>query len=398
MNYFFSTWYHALNDAFSQSSSTITSIVEAVDPKQKTNVGLSDVLLALSFGLAFIVAPELGAMADATTKVVGHLFTTLVQQAPGVGRALWPKGTIDSQLYQIGQLNTIGQQVIAGVENNLNAGLQAVQGDLETFITFTSSGAFSVPEDQRPSLPNQTQGLLLGLTTFLVSSALKSNGYLANIVTGVDPQKMTTDSSFPLPCWAAWDCANECSHRDLNCQSYDSYSHCDRWYYSRRFHSAFTLGSTTNYEQNPSDLMNTILSNNWTTGALLFENAALCAIPSSITDNPAVKNTIWNMPYNPRWWTTLTDAVAVNVFDVGDRAIRDIMYIYNTQNKYNTCHEDAIAQNDSLINHNPPSIMTNHPNNTLFQFGPNGPDFSCTSQLDLGFVTSWGDVANGLYY
>jgi hypothetical protein len=364
---------------------------------QKTHVGLSDVLLALSFGLAFSVALELGEIADATTKVVGHLFNTLLQQAPGVGRALWRIGTVDSQVIQIGQLNTVGQQVVAGVEKNLNAGLQAVQGDLETFIQFTSGGAFSVPEDQRPSFPNQTQGLLVGLTTFLVSSALKSNGYLASIVTGVNLEQMTTNSSFPLPCWAAWNCANECSHRNLNCQSYDLYTHRDRWYYSRHFDSAFTLGSTTQYDQNPSDLLNRILSNNWTTGALLFENAALCNIPSSISKNTVVTNTIWNMPYNPRWWTTLTDAVAVNVFGTSDKDIQDIRYIYNTQNKYDARHEDAIGQNTTLISLQP-STLTNHPNNTLFNFGPSGPDFSCTSQLDLSFVTTWHDVANGLYY
>ncbi len=41
------------------------------------------------------------------------------------------------------------------------------------------------------------------------------------------------------------------------------------------------------------------------------------------------------MPYNPRWWTTLTvTAVAVNVFGTRDKDIQDFMYIYNTQKRY----------------------------------------------------------------
>ncbi len=59
------------------------------------------------------------------------------------------------------------------------------------------------------------------------------------------------------------------------------------------------------------------------------------------------------MPYNPRWWTTFTDAVAVNVFGTTDKDVQDIVYIYNTQNKYDTCHEDAIGQNTALISLQP---------------------------------------------
>jgi len=69
----------------------------------------------------------------------------------------------------------------------------------------------------------------------------------------------------------------------------------------------------------------------------------------------------------------------------------------STTLKNDTCHEDAIGQNTTLISLQP-STSTNHPNITLFDYGPSGSDFSCTSQLDLSFVPTWHDVANGLYY
>lgn len=81
-------------------------------------------------------------------------------------------------------------------------------------------------------------------------------------------------------------------------------------------------------------------------------------------------------------FSVFIDAVAVNVFGTSEKNIQRIMYIYSTQSKYDACHEDAIGQNTTLISLRP-STLTNHPNNTLFNFGPSGPDFSCTSQLDL---------------
>ena len=55
MHAFFNDWYTAVNNAAGiPASSIIDAIVQEVDPEVKTKVLLSDVLTALSAGLAFV--------------------------------------------------------------------------------------------------------------------------------------------------------------------------------------------------------------------------------------------------------------------------------------------------------------------------------------------------------
>jgi len=79
--------------------------VSEIDPKQATNFLLSDILTALSFGLAFVAAPEVAVGVEgiqAATAAAGEALITGLQNTPAVGKAIWSTGTIDSQSIQIG--------------------------------------------------------------------------------------------------------------------------------------------------------------------------------------------------------------------------------------------------------------------------------------------------------
>ena len=81
-----------------------------MDPQKKTGVSLTNLLVALSVGLAFIVAPEiapeafvavetaetLGISAEAAASGLtsaAHALVVGVSQVPMVARAMWPEGT-----------------------------------------------------------------------------------------------------------------------------------------------------------------------------------------------------------------------------------------------------------------------------------------------------------------
>lgn len=89
--------------------------------------------------------------------------------------ALWPTETESTKLVQIGELDTQLYELIGGLSTMLNNGLSVVMGDLDSFIGFASSGAFC--SDEAPSIPEQASGMDLALRTFLLSSAMKANGW-----------------------------------------------------------------------------------------------------------------------------------------------------------------------------------------------------------------------------
>ena len=187
VNKFFSKWYRATEDAFASSLSTIDSIVRLLDPIVKTKVALNDVVTALTFGLALIAGPEFGGLTDEATQRVSGLLVTLIQQTPGLAKGLWPLGTSNSQLLQISELSVLNQNITTKLEEVLNGGLQTLEGNVTQFLSFVAGGVFSGSEDQQPTFPDQTQGLLLVLTTFVVSTALAWTGWDVVMLPRINP-------------------------------------------------------------------------------------------------------------------------------------------------------------------------------------------------------------------
>ncbi len=100
INDFFTTMYQALGYATTQAQSIIQSVVTEINPKQATSFLLSNILTALSFGLAFVAAPEVAVGVGgikAATAAAGEAFLTGLQNAPAVVKAIWPTGILDFQ-------------------------------------------------------------------------------------------------------------------------------------------------------------------------------------------------------------------------------------------------------------------------------------------------------------
>lgn len=182
INSFFTNWYTAANNAAADAANIISAVVHLIDPPTQTNMVLSDVLTALTVGLALLGLPEVtgaiqGAQIAAEAKTAANVLNTAIQNAPGVAKAIWPAGTADSQTFQIGQLGANLQSIDTGISNTLESGLEMIMSDVPSFTGFASSGSFS--GSSYPSLPNDTAGLQIGFQTYLVTSAMANNQWLA---------------------------------------------------------------------------------------------------------------------------------------------------------------------------------------------------------------------------
>lgn len=282
----------------------------------------------------------------------------------------------------------------------MNNGLQAIQNDSNMFIDFVYGGDFSVPEDQRPSLPKQTQGISPALTTFLVSSAFANTGWNIAAVSNVDPLAITTNSSASLPDWATLDCTECHELRDLDCRAEDlnnSTGQCNHWWYSASLNTAFTLGGG-NPGKNTKELLSKIFDNQWTTGALLFENVGYCDVfalwQDSDNNGSAIQRALAeSFSRNVDFWTNniadvtsqgpsvvLGITLAPNL--IYDYVVSDYQYsipAFNTSNQTIAIYAAGAA--------------TPHPPNTPYRYQSTGNvDFSCASQLGMQVRTTWEDV------
>ena len=86
----------------------ITDTLNPVQIKSST-ITLNDILTALSAGLAIIPLP--GA---AAASIPAKILSAAVQQAPGVAKALFAPGTLDSTVLQVNQIQAgLGKVVVS---------------------------------------------------------------------------------------------------------------------------------------------------------------------------------------------------------------------------------------------------------------------------------------------
>ena len=179
MNNFFNSWFAATQFATTQANLVIAPIISEIDPEKQTNVVLSDILTAFTVGLALLGLPEVSAALEATvsatTALVAHVVSTAIQQAPGVAKAIWPAGSVNSQIVQIGNLQSALGSVNDDLSNRINAGLQAIMSDVPSFLGFASNGSFS--GSNTLSLETQTQDLDIGFKTYLLTTAMSQNSW-----------------------------------------------------------------------------------------------------------------------------------------------------------------------------------------------------------------------------
>lgn len=213
--------------------------------------------MGLAFGLVFFpYFPKIGSAFKSTT--IGAHLAIAMKESPRVTEAIWPRKTVDSQLIQIGHINSEIGNINREMGNLLNSGLGSIMKDLPTFVSFVEDGHFS--DDSYISLHKTTAGLDMALKTLIVSTAMSKNGWQAS----------------PMLWYAREDIAStwECTFGPEN---YDICSHPERpyisYFYSNDSGNAYSLLHRTS---NTSQLLHKIVDNGWSTLVALFDGAFNC--------------------------------------------------------------------------------------------------------------------------
>ncbi|KAI4196946.1 MAG: hypothetical protein LQ346_003134 [Caloplaca aetnensis] len=387
---FFSTWSALMDSTMNQAADSVSGMISLVDPIKKQKTGLRLFLNILTFGLSIVSSLDLGLTSIQTT-----IFTTVIDaigKAPVVHDQLWPKESAESQDIQVDQL-TDQLQGPTGIHttilDNLDRTLEVVQGtnqtDVSAFLAFASGGHFSIDSTQSPFADLGSavhKGLLQIITTYLISEALDKNDWHALIVPGANP--LTLDQGTGLcPKWAEGTEKYQCDWWDgstkwFACESLDEHSQCENyWWYSKTHNSAYAL--VKNGKRGPDkqggEFLRTIFEKGWSTGPLLFENAAICEFSSLMSQSAG--SISYTSDYNGTAGFFYQGPPFTGYYDVNETTKFVSIPGGDTGNAFvaATWHQDSLS-------------MMVHPN-TIFDSG--GPEWGsrCVSQLNTTVANSW---------
>ena len=239
------------------------AIVELLDPPSDANALLDDILITLTGFFALVPGASfftsgVKAITDEWTSFLQVLQNALFV-IPQIGRWVFPKGTVSSQVIQISALSTNMASIVQTVQNNLNSTIVSVMSNSTEFLAFASQGNFS---QSAPSLPDQTNYLLYAFNTYIISKALAGNNIYGTIGIDSNPQALATNGSY-----IAYDLSD--------CKGYNEQNVCDEWWFSGQYWSAFGLDDFDSYGRSFGSVITSLLSQ-YTTGELLFDNAYAC--------------------------------------------------------------------------------------------------------------------------
>ena len=261
---FFNGYYTAIGNARSAATDSIGAIVALLDPPKKTNVLLNDILTALSVGLSFVsvdAGPLIGALING------------IQQAPGVGKYLFPVGTLNTQIAQFDEIANSMGTVTSYFQENITTALAAIQNDTVTFLAIVGSGNFSVTPV--PSIADQSDSMLTALNTYVISQCLQANNWVITRAIDTDVNELQANGSA-----AGWDIPG-CG------TGYDSNSICGAYYFNEKINVSFSLDNLGDMSNNPTPDMSQFFAN-WTTPDLLFNGAAQCEVQGGSAPNVTI--------------------------------------------------------------------------------------------------------------
>ena len=258
INNFFYDWNGALPYATLSSLLLNQPLILQIDPVQKTNVILNDLLSALTASLSFVAGPELSGLAGTAADVL----VTALQSAPSVAKAIWPSGTADSQTQQLANLDSSLLQLDQNFTTQITAGLSTIMTDVPSFNGFASHGLFSGPNNL--SLPSSSSILALGLRTYILSTAMSANKWAASPIQG----STMADIASPV---SGWDCTfganNICTPNQEG-----------GWpiFYSEATAIGYSL-TLSGAGPNATDFLNEIVEEQWSDLESLFDGAFNCS-------------------------------------------------------------------------------------------------------------------------
>lgn len=381
---FFDDWNKDMSSYVIASEFDVPAILGTLDMEQHTSFAADDLYRALLLGLPFSIAYNgtyfpafnaIGIPPELSLNDFGGLLLELVDlasvplsnsSAPANVTGVVEASTLSSKLVQFAP----------NLSSRVQYGLQSVTNDLDTFHNATANGAFA--SAQQWTIPQGPAILLQPLDTFLVSSILAQNNWTVLALVGIDVAALSHTSTGTLPAWVLKNCPTCTPPVNFGCTSYDARSQCGRWWYSQDLNSSFTLVQTGNVSNDPTNLISTVFQQGWTTGELLFENAAICDEPPGLVERLA------SMEMMERPASPLTDFMDSWFWRLMGVASHD------GTNSVDIVVSDAF---NAYIESRPGPVS--HPSNTLFNVSGSKIDFACMSQLDLQVGWDWRRIAAG---
>ncbi|KAL8982836.1 MAG: hypothetical protein Q9177_005154 [Variospora cf. flavescens] len=192
INNFFDTYYNALFHAAQLVSNNIDQMVQEVCKIVQPPVGLQEVLLGLAVGLAFLGAPSFAIrlLSIEQTALKGSMQALIIstQQAPNVGRVLFPMGDVSSQLVQMAALKDEIKKLTQNMSDLINTSVGLLMTDIQTFVNFAGAegGRYSGPNITNTgnatglTVPSATDDLALALNTYVLTYAMSKNAWWAS--------------------------------------------------------------------------------------------------------------------------------------------------------------------------------------------------------------------------
>ncbi len=382
----------AIQDALGTAAALITAIVDFIDrtKAKKTNIALNIVATILGFGLALL--PGIGPIAGVSVAslAAANVGLAALKQAPTVAKSIWPVMTLASPQQAQADSTTVQSVMVKEIlRTNLESGLKLVQGvgqdNVTAFLAFAGNGTFSVNQQdaQPPSVAaitgDKVQPLLLAYTTFLVTTTLAQHGWSVILLPGVNPEGITNKVA-PYPAWAG----DHQQEDDLECTGYDEYGQCigTYWWYSKAHNSAYTLHHDELTDA--TEYLHAFLDNGWSTGPLLFENAAICEIHG-------VLRTIGTINSTPITYTDFKGKAGFQFNGpIAGLGPNDFSIVNQSTETYFLPIDGGgltyLSQQPMYAD-----LFHHPPDSGLWEFTNQGIDFACISQLDVAIATKWGD-------
>ncbi|KAI9842367.1 MAG: hypothetical protein M1837_007287 [Sclerophora amabilis] len=269
---FFNQWGQASKDALNRVALDVENIVTTISPVQKeeTNVD-TNVFLTILAGI-FSIIPGVGGILVGAMQGVSKAMTAAAQAGfgaisatPWLFKAAFPMGTIEHQSITIASVKDSVGRIIDSFESKLRFYLKEVQTEMDSFIAFSKSGAFC---DNVTDLNLLKDHMQKALFAYILSLVYEANDIHIVKAPNTNPQELATQQGL------AW---------DIDCPGYDEFGMCNAWYYHKESNTAYTLndwsslkGDSIRKNDALANQMRAILKG-YTTGALLFEDAGICA-------------------------------------------------------------------------------------------------------------------------
>ncbi|KAL9013094.1 MAG: hypothetical protein Q9173_002193 [Seirophora scorigena] len=208
VNNFFFTYYDALYKSAGLVGNNIEQMVQVVDKIVKPVFKVQNLLLGLAVGLAFLGAPSFAVRyLDIKAKWLSGAaqgFVISTQQAPNIGRALWPEGTENSQLIQTAELHLQMSNLTNQMSIMMDGGVHLLMTDITTFVNYAGAGGgrYSGPnvtntgEATGLTVPTATDALGYALKTYVLSYAMGKNHWYAGYDVGPYSDQAEVESAF----------------------------------------------------------------------------------------------------------------------------------------------------------------------------------------------------------